>query len=68
MKANPYYELKNTSKNKIKCNLIEVTIADEWLIPRSWGLANRKTATVNAQNNLRKTQTLMYVATTDYKA
>jgi hypothetical protein len=68
MKANPYCELKNTSKNKIKYNLIEVTIADEWLSPRSWGLANQKTATINAQNNLRKTQTLMYVVATDYKA
>jgi hypothetical protein len=29
MKANPYCELKNISKNKIKYNLIEVTIADE---------------------------------------
>jgi hypothetical protein len=28
-KANPCCESKNTSKNKIKRNLIEVTIADE---------------------------------------
>jgi hypothetical protein len=29
MKANPYCESKNTSKNKIKHNSIEVIIADE---------------------------------------
>ena len=28
-KANPYYESKNTSKNKIRRNSNEVTIADE---------------------------------------
>jgi hypothetical protein len=28
-KANPYCKSKNTSKNKIKCNSMEVTIADE---------------------------------------
>jgi hypothetical protein len=41
MKANPSWESKNTIKNKIKRNSIEVTIADEWLSTRSWGLANR---------------------------
>jgi hypothetical protein len=57
-KANLCCESKNTTKNKIKCNSIEVIIADEWLSTRSWGLANRKMTSVNGQNNLSKTQTL----------